>query len=60
MRFSGLALLASATLVGACGGGENKPKDTTANAACPGSGSGRDACPGGRRTGENSCHRRDD
>lgn len=32
MRFSGLVLLASATLVGACGGGENKPKDTTANA----------------------------
>src|SRR5262245_58345620 len=38
MRFSGLVLLASATLVGACGGGENKPKDTTsapASAANP-------------------------
>ena len=32
MRFYGLALLASAALLGACGGGENKPKDTTANA----------------------------
>jgi plastocyanin len=28
MRFSGLVLLASATLVGACGGGESKAKDT--------------------------------
>ncbi|HEV8445790.1 MAG TPA: plastocyanin/azurin family copper-binding protein [Gemmatimonadaceae bacterium] len=38
MRFSGLVLLASAALVGACGGGENKPKDTTsapASAATP-------------------------
>ncbi|HEY2163833.1 MAG TPA: hypothetical protein VGH04_07585, partial [Gemmatimonadaceae bacterium] len=38
MRFSGLALLASATLVGACGGGESKPKDTAnapASAAAP-------------------------
>lgn len=32
MRFSGLALLASATLAGACGGGDNKPKDTAASA----------------------------
>jgi plastocyanin len=32
MRFSGLVLLASATLAGACGGGGEKPKDTTANA----------------------------
>src|SRR5579871_4378857 len=32
MRFSGIALLASATLVGACGGGENKPKDSAASA----------------------------
>lgn len=33
MRFSGLALLASAALVGACGSGENKAKDTAAVAA---------------------------
>ncbi len=32
MRFSGIALLASATLVGACGGGENKAKDSAATA----------------------------
>ena len=32
MRFSGLALLASAALVGACGGGDNKPKDTASAA----------------------------
>lgn len=29
MRFYGLALLASATVLGACGGGENKAADTT-------------------------------
>lgn len=34
MRFSGLALIASAALVGACSGGENKAKDT-ASAAPP-------------------------
>ncbi len=31
MRFSGIALLAGATLVGACGGGENKAKDSAAS-----------------------------
>src|SRR5262249_11821349 len=29
MRFYGLALLASAAVLGACGGGENKASDTT-------------------------------
>jgi len=29
MRFYGLALLTSAAVLGACGGGENKPADTT-------------------------------
>jgi plastocyanin len=33
MRFYGLALLASATVLGACGGGENKSTDTTKPAA---------------------------
>lgn len=32
MRFSGIALLASAAFVGACGGGENKAKDSAASA----------------------------
>jgi len=38
MRFSGLALLASAALIGACGGGGEKPKDSAnapASAATP-------------------------
>jgi len=33
MRFYGLALLASAAVLGACGGGENKAADTTKPAA---------------------------
>jgi plastocyanin len=33
MRFYGLALAASALVIGACGGGENKAADTTAKAA---------------------------
>jgi plastocyanin len=35
MRFYGLALLAGAAVLGACGGGENRAADTTAKAAPP-------------------------
>jgi Plastocyanin len=35
MRFYGLALLASAAVLGACGGGENKGADTTAATTPP-------------------------
>jgi plastocyanin len=35
MRFYGLALLASAAVLGACGGGGDKNKDTTAAATTP-------------------------
>jgi len=35
MRFYGLALLASAAMLGACGGGDNKNADTASKAAPP-------------------------
>jgi plastocyanin len=35
MRFYGLALLAGAAVLGACGGGETKSADTTAKSAAP-------------------------
>jgi len=48
MRFYGLALLASAVVLGACGGGEKKPAtDTAATAApAPTSGAAAPAAPG--------------
>ena len=59
MRFSGLVLLASATLVGACGGGENKPKDTTANAPASAAAPAATPAPAAGARGQDSCHGQD-